>query len=137
MAKLPNKLSELIKVAIADLIKCERSSRYVINMDDWHEPNSHCSVCLAGSVMAQSLKADRTECLDPDDFGVVNNGKLMALNELRCGHVDWAAQERDYAQSTIKRLLRYNRDIVVYGYDPKLFKKDMRALASDLEAGGF
>lgn len=45
-------VSGLIRLALADLRKCEQSPKYKINMDDWHVPNSRCSVCLAGSVMA-------------------------------------------------------------------------------------
>lgn len=59
--QLPDKPSELIRLALKDLRKTERQFwKYKIDMDIWHSGKtstlSRCSVCLAGAVMAQTLK---------------------------------------------------------------------------------
>lgn len=53
--KLPEKPSELLKLAMLDLEKVEADPRYRVDMGEWHKPNGRCSVCLAGSVMAKTL----------------------------------------------------------------------------------
>ncbi len=57
--KLPGKPSELIKIAVDDLVKSEKAG-LKINMDRWVSVkkvrNSQvCTVCLAGSIMANRL----------------------------------------------------------------------------------
>jgi hypothetical protein len=54
---LPNKPSELIRVALKDLEEAERDPHYEVEMCTWHRPSSTtgvCTVCLAGSVLAKS-----------------------------------------------------------------------------------
>ena len=55
MKKLPNKPSELLKVALTDLELVEGDSKYRVDMRNWHTPqyDKTCEVCLAGSVMAK------------------------------------------------------------------------------------
>lgn len=71
MKKLPNKLSELIRLAMKDLELVENDEKYKVDMDmgSWHFPwfseeAEHfdvddevevCNVCLAGAVMAKTL----------------------------------------------------------------------------------
>lgn len=50
--RLPNKLWELLQVALMDLTLVELSKNYVVDMYSFHESNRKCRVCLAGSVMA-------------------------------------------------------------------------------------
>lgn len=83
---LPDKLSELLEVALTDLKKCERSTKYRVSMLHWHTPvpeGNACWVCLAGSVMAKEFK------LSPKDFAtfahVTNEGvqnKITLLSNL-------------------------------------------------------
>ena len=56
MSELPDKPSELIRLALADLRKCEADPRYLIDMAQWHRPvtSELCHVCLAGAVMART-----------------------------------------------------------------------------------
>lgn len=140
--RLPDKLSELLRVALVDLEKCEDDSRYFINMDVWHSGafGGICHVCLAGSVMAQSIGLDRTEFKYPGSLGdrsVV--GKLRAINFLRMGEVGSAlAVLRDCdADRIIGRGHALDRDnIALYQWQSTQFKADMRQLADDLEAAG-
>ena len=87
MKELPNKRSELIKVAIADLELVEKDKNYTLNMDQWHVPIiedfnldfKSCAVCLAVAVMAKSLDCDINRRIYPDKLGIINNSKLHIL----------------------------------------------------------
>lgn len=94
MKNLPNKASELIRLAIGDLEKAEASERYVIDMGNWHTPENlikeplysdKCIICLAGAVMAFSLDIDPGIHCEPVDLDAVNGWKLRALNSFRGG----------------------------------------------------
>lgn len=89
--KLPRRFSTLILHALKDLRKAERSPKYKVDMTNWHMPNSHCSVCFAGAVMAFSLKLDpKTEVdrirglkLQFKDTSLTK--KFLALDRVRQG----------------------------------------------------
>lgn len=100
MNKLPDKPSELIRVALVDLRKCEADKRYRIDMNQWHVPvhttqveenvDEHaCFVCLSGAVMGQTLEvpldyyANRTS----SKFDRDTQCKLGAINFLRMGNL--------------------------------------------------
>jgi len=96
--KLPDKMSELIRVAIVDLEKVEKLSEvYRINMSRWHVADDdsddgkvRCSVCLAGAVMAQTLGADATQSFRPGSFN--ESCKLNAIEDFRTGDISAAAR---------------------------------------------
>lgn len=93
-SKLPNKPSELCRVALNDLAKCRKDPRYVIDMMHWHLPvdENYCAVCLAGSVMAQTFNAPINQEFRPNQFGV-DRYKLLALNEFREGMIAFGLRE--------------------------------------------
>lgn len=144
--KLPNTMSGLIRVGLADLRATERQKKtYRIDMSQWHQPNSHCSVCFAGSVMAQSLGANPRRSYFPDEFSATVKRKLNALNDLRCGEVKDAAERlwKDTAPRKLEKVWRkllYNmlKDVHVTPYftSPEEFKADMTKLATQLEQIG-
>ena len=132
---LPNKLSDLLELSLVDLIKCERSPRYEINMGMYHTPiGSTCEVCLAGSVMAQTLNADRRLNINDTNYPDKLERKLNALDDLRCGDVGWALMYLDRRRKHSEHPL--NRDIVPYDDNPGVFKREMRKLARDLREIG-
>lgn len=93
---LPNKLSDLIELALSDLIKCEQDPRYNISMLVWHEGTRYtgkCTVCLAGAVMAKTCGANLETDLQPADFPPVTKAKLRALEHIRNGSVHAAIFE--------------------------------------------
>jgi hypothetical protein len=47
--RLPNKLWDLIQVALMDLTLAEQMNEYEIDMKVYHESNGICRVCFAGS----------------------------------------------------------------------------------------
>ena len=141
--QLPDKPSELIRVALADLEKCEADKRYAIYMGRWHEPlndvvrtgvDGHvCAVCLAGAVMAQSLGTPVEASAEPvalKSHDIVN--KLYALDDFRIGDIEDGLSTMC---STIGRGFG-DRQITPYEVDAAQFKADMRQLADDLEGAG-
>lgn len=150
MTTLPDKPSELIRVALVDLEKCEADPRYLINMGSWHsptcdtddcescardrkaanKPNGRCYVCLAGAVMAQSLDTSPRKAGYPGSFAEA--AKLRALNDFRVGSVLSGLQEMGLGS----RNRPESRDVVAYEEDASAFKRDMRTLADDLEKAG-
>jgi hypothetical protein len=86
-AKLPDKLSELIIVALEDLAKVKNDERYRISLGEWHLPEDGvCSVCFAGAVIAGRCAPDSTKkTIWPDSFGRSIELKLEALNDIRLG----------------------------------------------------
>jgi hypothetical protein len=108
--KLPDKLSDLIRLAVKDAQTVAKLPGYKLDMRMWHQPKDDdtCNVCLAGSVMANTLGADRRESLGlyntrPGNIHRWGNGKgkfygsesdgnkLLALNAVRTGDFNWAA----------------------------------------------
>ena len=102
-AKLPDKLSDLIDVALKDYIAVKRRNKtYVIDMCKWHCPTFaynesgkrteeiKCHVCLAGCVMANTFKISHESDLRPSDLvqlddGIAIQSKLCALDKVRLG----------------------------------------------------
>ncbi len=99
MNALPDKPSELIRVALADLEKCEKDPDYEIFMGVWHSPKpaGYCEVCLAGAVIAKTLGSDKGESIAPYDYyppsetsaklSSDTSDKLSALDKFRTGNI--------------------------------------------------
>jgi hypothetical protein len=148
------KLSTLLRLALKDLARAERSKRYVINMGTWHEPvqaydastgscqeTGKCQVCLAGSVIAGTLNADLSECVEPCDYEVGRDcttvNKLYALNSIRQGHIQSALQSIGrlkmwHAHKTLPSSI----DVTKYESDPKLWRRQMNNIIKLLKRHG-
>lgn len=135
---LPRIPSDLIELALADLVKCERSPKYEIDMGQWYTPHEDgsCVVCLAGSVMAQNL-GNGPDDLEPGDFPE-NEAQLNALDSFRKGNIlnGFECLDEDFSDGRlfVPTNLRY---ITSYAVDPGKFKREMRKLARDLRAAGY
>lgn len=113
---LPRKMSALIKIALRDIRKAEKSAAFVVDMREWYEPNQEivcrvgdsdglviskqkaCVACAAGSVMAFSfgLGPDGNPDKASNLLGSEENGmQLSAIDSLRRGAVASAARELD------------------------------------------
>jgi hypothetical protein len=94
--KLPNKLSALLRIAVADAQKCEAMPEvYTLDMNKWHFPQSGgpCQVCMAGAVMAQTLGAEPGRIKSPCSFGLESiEFQLEAINAMRLGHFEEAME---------------------------------------------
>lgn len=129
---LPDKISDLIELAIKDLEYVEsKPDIYVVDMGVWHTPNSHCKVCLAGSVMAGTLKTDPTLRITTYSFDLDTSEKLEMLDNLRCGYVTTVWRDRIGTRPP-QELSQYIR-VPDYDLDfesPKRFKDKMREIAT-------
>lgn len=137
MTTLPDKPSALIRLAIADLEKCEASPNYVIDMDVWHGPcaagSTPCHVCLAGAVMAGSLGYPAREDVCPSD--TEHTPKMEALDGLRIGEWGPALATLDIApEKTPDGLTMFSP--TPYKDDPAAFKADMLRAADIFEEAG-
>ena len=133
MSRLPDLPSELIRLALLDLAKCEESDAYKINMNIWHAGGMEpCRVCWAGSVMAQTLDMPVEQTFDPEDFSPDTRRKLRALNEFRVGRVDSGLVSMGFEPP-----LAVDEDVPPYNpEDSAAFHRQMEAIAHRLEGLG-
>lgn len=143
---LPGQPSKLIRLALKDLEAVEKSKRFVVDMNEWFRPNGQCAVCLAGSVMAKTLKVSTSKrklkslgLLDswgeviPDKFKKEMYA-LQALNYFRLGECGWAFRYLDLTKGSG---VPFDCMITDYHSDPEEFKDQMHQLAGELEDGGY
>jgi hypothetical protein len=134
---LPDKMSALIRLALADLEKAEKDPYHLIRMHSWHEYEAgYCHVCLAGAVMAGTLKVPASLTVTPKHFDTDTSRKLLAIDAMRDGNVDEAASWIYNDGALEERGRGMDRDIAAYRANPLQFKRDMARLADDLEAIG-
>lgn len=135
--KLPDKPSQLIRVALRDLEKCERSKKYKIDMDMWYSPNGVCKVCLAGAVLAQTLKFKSSEHLSlyGNDCGLSDDtrNKMSAIDGFRCGGIQYGLSE--IGRKCGPRLPN-TMAVEDYHFNKAAFKRDMRKMAAMLAKEG-
>ena len=149
MSTLPEKPSELIRLALHDMELCEQDDRYIIDMDAWHVAfENKCYVCLAGSIIAKSLSADIFRSAVPRDYNTEIIAKLLAIEEFRLGYVyngirllvleQFMSKGPDYLFELFDSLnYKYvDRDIIKYEENPEKFTRQMHKLADDLERVG-
>ncbi len=152
MARLPEKLSDLVFVALADLEKVEANEQYIIDMSIWHRPRdfdsdnpsgfeTKCIVCLAGSVMSMSLDAELEDELDLDDFEPFEEKRLQALDELRsnmiCETVTTVYGFDKVKDAQAKLIeVQYEDDFAEYSEDPERFKAWMRKIGQAFKEYG-
>lgn len=131
---LPDKPSELIRVALEDVRLVEKDDRYIVFMDDWHTTRNRegaCHVCLAGAVMAKSLKANVWEYTTPKKYPTDVRSKLFALDHFRSGDVNLGLMSMGWPQKSTRPTR-----ITPYEKDRELFHEDMNELANYLETIG-
>lgn len=152
---LPDKPSALIRLALDDLRKVERSKRYMVDMGWWHDTGVHlrdpikCVVCFAGAVMAGTLSVPIQDNCTPDYFDADVEAKLIALDYFRDGNV-WSGVytildpihkrppssqrriDRLFSQKKLDRLSDEGQEVAHYKDNPGQFKKDMRKMADGL-----
>ena len=94
---LPDTMHELLALAIADAEKLDRR-KYRPDSSKWHAPDSKlecsgdpissgfCEVCLAGAVIAGTLKCDPVDNMYPSQYDEEGyREKLTALDAMRTG----------------------------------------------------
>lgn len=138
MTKLPEKLSDLIELALRDLRKVEKDERYRVNMYSWHEPtlSGKCLVCFAGAVMAGTLETPINKDVLPSRFDEHTAARLNALNEVRCGLIRQALDSVG-ENVDIEFVVYDNPRPIEYKKDPEGFYTDLSDLALRLREAGY
>lgn len=135
MNDLPDKPSELIRVALRDLRRVEDNPNYKIDMMVWHCPDGNdgvCRVCLAGAVMA-GLGAPPDESLSPYGYPARTVQALCSLNRFRQGRIHHALnalhiQPDDHTPS--------DRPVTPYETSPEDFQIELANIAKELAKVG-
>jgi len=112
---LPDSLSGVMRVALKDEARAFKSPFYKIDMGGWHDPvwedstylsddddlePARCDVCLAGAVMAGTLKLDRAKEGTPDLWPELDC-RLQSLDQIREGSISSALLEGEYDLSSL------------------------------------
>jgi hypothetical protein len=107
--KLPEKASALLRIAVEDARKLQKTKGFKLNMRDWVAPKGKaCEVCMAGAVMVCRLgvRTDRYVMPDSTDF----EDALECINSMRCGrfseHIDTYDADRLRALNECTSLVR-------------------------------
>lgn len=137
-------LSTVLRVALEDLEATEQlSAIYRIDMEIYHGPDAalgKCVVCLAGTVMAQTLSAKPTSLLGPCDYPTPISNRLQAIDWARLGAFSFAAETMGYPdddQFKIYSLTGEDDDLTPYEIDTSKFKADMRGNIATLVKEGY
>lgn len=137
----PEKLSDLIDLALNDLRKVQADPRYVVDMTLWHEPNTDdgenyvCHVCFAGAVMAKTLAVDVLADSPVSDFGHEWRRAFYALDDVRTGNLTSTSVQR-FIPRPLRGLVG-NRYVPHYDPDnPEHFTQAMTQLRNDLRMIG-
>jgi len=113
MVRLPRKRSELLKLALTDLEKCELNPRFRVDVCYWLMSGPYsCVVCLAGSVMAQTLNMDDgstfvTGVHIPNLFSVETRRKLLFLDQVREELVSYSQDPEKFKEQLRKTIIYY------------------------------
>ena len=133
---LPDKLSDLLEIALDDLELVEADPHYAVNMNQWHNissVNGICHVCLAGAVMAGTLRADPGQHTMPIDYPRDVRRKLLTLDAFAMGDIHMG-----FRDSSIPPDPDFpDIDIPEYSVDPEGFKQTLRDLIPELRAKNY
>lgn len=138
---LPEKPSDLIELALNDLIKVEHDKRYKIDMNEWHRPNGDgiCVVCQAGAVIAKTFKTPPTSLFDFFGASTWDNVRLDALDDIRAGNFEGfeASLELNTDLSNLSDVYYGARLWITYDRNPELYKMNMQTIAEFYKSIGF
>ena len=89
--QLPDYPSELLQLALDDIEVIEKDEDYKIKTSVWHDYDKDegvCCVCIAGAVLANTLKFNKNTLVEyiediKDEIGVDNHDKLVVIDRLR------------------------------------------------------
>ena len=131
------RLHSLLRLAIDDLKKVERlPKKYTINMGKWHDYDKHtgkCHVCLAGAVLACTVKVKRTTTSRGAETNELDR-QTSTINALRTGHVTYAYQVL-YQKTPPRKIKKLNNaQIPGYHSNPKQWYQDIEHLYTALKA---
>ena len=132
---LPRHIPTLLRIALEDIRKVERTADYEVDMRLWLErTGSVCSACLAGSVMLRLLDDDQEIFnsgwfIQPKLFGS-NQNQLIASAYLEAGDVEYAYKSLDQIKPDT---LPYAVKRPSYSVDPEGWWDAMQKMLDMLE----
>ena len=83
---LPEKASDLLELAVRDAMAVAKMKGYKLDMGTWHSPNGVCRVCMAGAVMARTLRVARGAFWSPGIVGHHWSAAMWDINNFREGY---------------------------------------------------
>lgn len=129
---LPEKLSAVLRIAVADVERCRaRPDEYVVDVDTWYAvdvgeraTDRRCYVCAAGAVMAMTLEAPATAVWSRSpwrDYPPAVAARLVAVDHVRRGHVHEGLAEVAIADDAAEyeRVLTARQRGYDSAYDPR------------------
>lgn len=133
---MQSKPSEMLRIALLDLTKCEKLENYAIDMGSWVDKHDGiCYVCLAGACLTQTFKAEHF--INPEEkngFTVKQAEKIsnisFALNDFRLGDIESGLRYLKLERP--KKIARYF-PITPYRTNNKLFKAGIRSIIKMLK----
>lgn len=137
---LPNKPSELLRLALDDLWECREDPRYGINMDVWFESDpklAACQVCLAGAVLVKHCGVQRPDVpisYQHYDFPLSLCNKLVAINHLRAGSIGHAFFKLGLPVPTLPSGSPLFMYVTSYHANPLRFREDMELVIAKCQA---
>ena len=149
---LPEKLSDLIRVAITDMEKIDSKPHlYRVDMGEWHKREDHgiCKVCFAGAVMAETLHTPHHRTVNFHHFPHPLKMKFGALDQIKDGDVEMSlwymsrakdpqsdriADHEAKAAKRIEQMLNY--ELLSWHDDKDSFLSQMRLVADCLADEG-
>ncbi len=97
----PEKLSDLLRLAVRDCQKVEKMKTHRLNMVEWHAPyDGVCHVCMAGAVVDRTLGADPKVHID-EPLDVADDDwadALLDIDSMRRGYLPYPAGPRVQAK---------------------------------------
>ena len=84
-------LTDLLEIAINDMRAVKGDKKYRFDPAIWHKKDNwagECAVCVAGSVIAKTLKTPYGVESCPFGFYGQTQGKLLLLNTIRLGAIN-------------------------------------------------
>lgn len=131
---LPQKPSELIRLALRDLSLIEKDPHYEINMSVFHSYyGGTCAVCFAGAVMAKTLGSNFHYRVAPHDFNSKTANALRALDAFRVGDIELGLI---YLRKELPKTMRDTYAVPEYEYSPVRFRRALVRLADRFERNG-
>jgi hypothetical protein len=125
---LPNKKSELLKLALRDLEVVEKDDKYTVDMHNYYcQKMDSCYVCLAGAVMANTL--------DAESIVIENRVHTYMYGESNKNKLRWLNDVREFCEDKHNNLIEVcGIDHCEYDDDPDNFKVSIRKVIEYYES---
>ena len=126
--ELPDKLSDLLDLAVTDAIAVSENPNRILDMNVWHSPKGKkCAMCMGGAVMERQLGVGPHEDMVPARFGDKNVAtKLRWINSMREGYFGANSDDDLNSDKSDDPVLIKCRELVQNNYDRKIDRAPWR-----------